>query len=229
MTSVETRPTAQDSGSTFELTSVGARRGIEALYAVGHPESVLAEHLGYSDGYIPWMRRDGHLFPHVSTRECERVAELVSALWLTEGPDRELAKRCLAEGVASFLAWDDINDPTEKPRGLAIGDSSAQNERTYLEAEGEAVVDHVAVQRAISGRLTDGEQLRYVDRLRAVALMHDRGAPLVRMAEAINAEPQGSRWPEVERLLRDLEFVSWARVAPFETWAVWNGQASLFH
>lgn len=97
------------SGAPVDAT--GTRRRIQALVAMGWPQSVLAKELGTTQtGVSAWVRRD-----KVTSETAIAVAELFRRWGMTPGPSQLSRDRARANGWVTGAAWDDIDDPDEKP------------------------------------------------------------------------------------------------------------------
>lgn len=96
------------------VPTIGSRRRLQALQAIGYPMAHLAGELGYSGAASlsplfvrPMMRRD----------LAERVSALYERLSGTPGPSRSARLRASKAGFPPPLAWDgvDIEDPDAEP------------------------------------------------------------------------------------------------------------------
>lgn len=111
--------TTQDSTrpDEYPLTAVGARRRLEALAAIGHPPTDLAELLNLERGAFAFW----HL--EVPPYKYAELARLFSRLELTPGPSKQARTHAAAHGWAPPLAWDEdtIDDPDAEPQGVRPG------------------------------------------------------------------------------------------------------------
>lgn len=139
------------------IPAIGTQRRIQALQAIGWRITDIADALGLATtrGVCAplWqlMKRD-----HVRRSTAERIANLYDRWCMTPGPaanrNRAMAVR---RGWAPPLAWNDIDDPDELPRGLR----ATRPRKTD--------VDPVAVERSLAGRLAASE-LTHAERLEVV-------------------------------------------------------------
>lgn len=101
---------------------LGTRRRLQALAALGWDWTILARHIGCHEEAvrtIVFRRR------YVYAATAERVAEVYEELSMTPRPattsgERNARARAVGKarryGWAPPLAWDDIDDPTERPK-----------------------------------------------------------------------------------------------------------------
>lgn len=102
----------------LSVPSWPSTRRIRALQAIGWPLHLIDQHLGHGDGrdkggpnYV-WnlMARDV-----VRIDTAKKVAALYDRLCMTPGPSNRARLNALAKGWAPPLAWDNIDDPDERP------------------------------------------------------------------------------------------------------------------
>jgi hypothetical protein len=138
------------------IDPTGTVRRIRALYALGWSGSEIGKRIGRSE---EWTR---HIESRtaVSTKTALTVADLYERLCMTI-PDSPYAERvrdmARARGCLPPLAWDNIDDPNERPRVVA---------QRYTPSTD---LDPIAVERAMAGdrvRLTRAERFEVVTRLR---------------------------------------------------------------
>lgn len=134
---------------SLEVPAIGTLRRLQALAAIGHRLQDLDREMGLARGCSSWFLRNTRDVVHRKT--ADRVAELYERLSMTV-PDYPLAERArktaAKKGWAPPLAWDNIDDPNERPKfGIDKGRKS--------------YIDHAAVERRLSGdrsvRLTPEE------------------------------------------------------------------------
>lgn len=150
------------------VPAVGTRRRLQALAAAGWPLSVVSTELGFSPS------RAGHLLtaPVIHRRNADLVRRLFDDWWdkRPRGSALSIARtlqRARAEGWAPAAAWDDIDDPAEKPRGVRRPTVYPVPRRGAGRAP-----DAAAVVRAVRGeRVT----LTWQERREAVAVLTGRG------------------------------------------------------
>lgn len=105
-------------GAALKVPAVGTRRRIQALRALGHSRAEIARAAGYADG-------DSYEYAmHAETITAATAAKIAAAyetlsMRLGSGPKanrlRVLAAR---KGWAPPLAWDNIDNPDEVPKGV---------------------------------------------------------------------------------------------------------------
>lgn len=96
--------------------AVGTRRRLQALHAIGWSWRSLGSRVGMRPLSLSDLAA-GRTVPRVSTEEKVRaVFEEISG---TPGGDTRAASYARRRGWPPPLAWDDIDDPWEKPQGLA--------------------------------------------------------------------------------------------------------------
>lgn len=95
-----------------DVDATGTRRRIQALLAIGYTQALIAAELGVSQRSVSaFTHRD---FVTAETRAA--IAEVYSRWCMTPGPSRLSRDRAKAAGWVPPLAWDDIDDPAEKPQ-----------------------------------------------------------------------------------------------------------------
>lgn len=164
-------------GRTYTVPSIGARRRIQALLAVGWSRPQVAREAGWeSSGALRYVMRSDTM-----TRAThDRIAETYERLCMKTPPNEMVARRVKTwarkGGYAPPLAWDNIDDPNERPdlgsldhdidrvvvsRILAHDASLA---RTATVAERRAVVAAWPGSLAELERMTGWKADRYIDR-----------------------------------------------------------------
>lgn len=102
--------------STY-LPTLGARRRVEALRVLGWPVEAIAREAGWTGGeYTLKVAISGERMKATSFL---RIADAYERLSAKRGPSRFSATRAKNLGFAPPLAWDDIDSPHEKPKGVA--------------------------------------------------------------------------------------------------------------
>lgn len=157
-----------DQHSTETLVdSTGTVRRLRALAAMGHQPIPMAAYLAVSEAEV-WEILDGH-----HTRLPEDVAtfaaEMFSSLWglRIDGAAGDQMRRLARERRwVGPLAWDDIDDVTEKPnrRGLLPLPSDEAGARG-----GNTKIDEIAVENAVLG---EPVRLQHSERLVAIRRLH---------------------------------------------------------
>lgn len=118
------------SGRPRTVPTLGARRRINALQAIGWSAEDLSARLGHSRAWLNMTvnhNRSGVMY----RRNFELIDDLYRELCMTFGPSRITASRAAAKGWAPPLAWDDIDDPNEKPGVRKAGRATPMRERTW--------------------------------------------------------------------------------------------------
>jgi lambda repressor-like predicted transcriptional regulator len=122
-----------------------AQRRIQALMALGHSHERITEFLR------PGLRSHNVLGPNPVTAPYLRantwrdVDRVYSQLMMTPGPSLIARTRAVAKGFMPPLAWEDIDDPHEKPT---------------LKTDHPETIDSIAIERTLNGdwaRLTNPE------------------------------------------------------------------------
>lgn len=136
------------------VPTLGVRRRYEAMLRVGHHSLDIAAAIGVGrGGFLRWMQQDA-----VPAALAAKVEVLYQDLAFRPGSSAATQSRAKMLGYQSAMAWDDIDDPNEKP---------------WVEAEGasrRSEFDHVCVSEALAGRrvwkdLTRDERHHVVRRL----------------------------------------------------------------
>lgn len=122
-----------------KVSALGPQRRIRALQALGWGRDKIAAELGYSNGgSIAYLMRSETMLVATANRIAEVYDRLSMIVPVGAGPDRARtwAKR---HGFAPPLAWDDIDDPSERPN---LGEERRRDllaEWRWLEAAGESI------------------------------------------------------------------------------------------
>ena len=104
-----------------EYTGIGVARRLWALAAMGWPQSVIAERCGTAQTYLAQIST--HPARPVFPATYRRVAAVYAELSMRPGPSSRAKARALRAGWLPPLAWDDIDDPGERPNIEAITDT----------------------------------------------------------------------------------------------------------
>ncbi|MFI7691732.1 hypothetical protein ACIBQ6_21875 [Nonomuraea sp. NPDC049655] len=111
------------------VDSTGTRRKLQALMYMGWSAQVLTERLGMDRSFIRRVMNRSQ----VEGVTARAVQDLFAELSIVGPPVRTRYERASAtraqryareRGWVSALAWDDIDNPKEKPKGLARGEAS---------------------------------------------------------------------------------------------------------
>ena len=135
-----------------QIDGLGTRRRIRALMALGWSTAVLDAELGKARTYTTaLLRRNGPVY--VTT--AQQYAALYERLSMTLPPDETRYQRQFASRARNLarrngwpppFAWDDIDDPNERPQGAR---------RDWHRGPGHDSLDHAVVERLLLGeRLT---------------------------------------------------------------------------
>lgn len=104
------------------VPAVGTARRVQALMAYGWGYAALAERLGCTDSAVAQLARAANRPRGVLRRTAGQVAEVydqLTALPPPSGRSAAYARTAAARnGWASPWAWDDIDDPEERPKGV---------------------------------------------------------------------------------------------------------------
>lgn len=95
------------------IPNVGTRRRIEALQWMGWPLSEIAARLGVTTASVSATKRQ----PRVTVAKADRIDAVYRQLAMSIGPDLKTRTWARKSGYVSPLAWDDIDDPAERPQG----------------------------------------------------------------------------------------------------------------
>lgn len=101
-------------GHRRTVPAVGTARRLQALAAIGWSSSALAAHTGRpSPEIFSWLRRGGG---RVYRTTADWIAGVYDELCMTPRPCGRTRSHALRAGWAPPLAWDDIDDPGERPK-----------------------------------------------------------------------------------------------------------------
>lgn len=100
---------------------IAATRKMQALACMGHPVAAIAE-FGSSRSSLEKIRCRPcrYLAPGVG----EVIDRAWAALWHTPGGSHSAMAAAKRNGWAPPLAWDDIDDPAERPKGVGMARAS---------------------------------------------------------------------------------------------------------
>lgn len=106
-------------GQSHTIPAIGTVRRIQALVRMGWPMPVLSERLGAATPQtIQNLARKPRARIRVAT--AQKIAALYDELAMTPGPSRVSATRARNRGWPAPLAWDDIDNPNERPQGTDV-------------------------------------------------------------------------------------------------------------
>lgn len=150
------------------VDATGTVRRLRALVAIGHSQTELAKRLGVFPTHVSLLIHGKQSC--VTPATYSAVMALFTGLWAhpVQSPagarSRAIAK---AHGWVGPLAWDDIDDPTEKPNLRGVKPRKDPEKKDVVEID----IDEIAVERAMRGeRVT----LTRAERLHAITKLHDR-------------------------------------------------------
>lgn len=145
--------------------STGTARRLQALVAIGYSQTALCQRLGLPSSNLALLIHGKR--PNVWKKTHDRVDALFAQCWsqpiLGESGDR--ARRLAAKhGWVVPLAWDDIDDPAEKP--------NIEGEKVVkVKGKKPVLIDDIAIELALRGekvKLTPAEREIAVRRLHAL-------------------------------------------------------------
>ncbi|MFV8173753.1 hypothetical protein [Mycolicibacterium peregrinum] len=93
------------------MDGTGTSRRIQALVAMGWPQSLIAAELGTAQTAVAAMA----LREKVTAERAIAVRELFGRWAMTPGPSNVSRQRARAKGWVTILGWNDIDDPNEIP------------------------------------------------------------------------------------------------------------------
>ncbi len=115
---------ANKTGVPLMVASLGAHRRIRALQCLGWSASMIAERAGKSESWVGAILRAKRITPatHATVDEIFRALQFTIPQARTKNAKAAVTKTrryAASAGWAPPLAYDDIDDPTETPKGLA--------------------------------------------------------------------------------------------------------------
>lgn len=140
------------------VPALGTIRRLRALVAIGYTSTWLAEELGWKLTVV--LRLTNHRAPesrtvHVDTRD--QVAALFERRCMIPGGNDRSRARARKQGWRPPLAWDDIDNPAEKP------------DQVDPEIRSESYVDPAAVDRCLNGDLPGAHRTVKAEAVRVLA------------------------------------------------------------
>lgn len=94
-----------------DVDATGTARRIQALVAMGWPQSLIAAELGTAQNAVSAMA----LRQKVTAERAIAVRELFGRWAMTPGPSNVSRTRARSKGWVTILGWNDIDDPDETP------------------------------------------------------------------------------------------------------------------
>jgi hypothetical protein len=107
---------------TLRVDPTGTQRRIRALMALGWSTYYIADRLGYTQARV-WELSKGRRWVKPPTYAA--VSRLYEELSMKQGPSDITRSRARRAGHAPPLAWGNIDDPGERPRGVLAAPSEA--------------------------------------------------------------------------------------------------------
>lgn len=101
-------------GEAF-IPATGTRRRLQALAAAGWTMGWVAEQLGVSLAMVSDTALNSE---QVTAARARQIRDIFNAHAYKPGPSDLCRRRSIGKGWAPAAAWDDIDDPTENPRGI---------------------------------------------------------------------------------------------------------------
>lgn len=153
------------------VDALGTHRRLQALVAVGWPIAELARRLGTLPANMSSLMRRRR----VLAAKARAVRDLYEELWDTAPPAVTVYQRRASVGAVRLAAsrgwvppmgWDDIDDPTERPKAAVTGPTT---------------VDLVAVKRALAG---EEVPLNHREVAEAVRIGTGKGMSAAQLADA---------------------------------------------
>ena len=104
-------------GDAVMVPAVGVHRRLQHLALMGWSTSRLAEELGVTQPMVSLLMLGRTRQTHVTT--FERVVRFFSAHWQVDGGSNRAKGYARRNGYVTAAAWDDIDNPRERPKGVA--------------------------------------------------------------------------------------------------------------
>jgi hypothetical protein len=125
-------------GNKF-IPAVGSIRRVQALAAMGWPQVEIAARIGVDQRGLSHMLRQ----QFVTGKTAQKIRRVFDELHMTPGPSRRTMLVARNWGYVTSMAWDDMDDPDEKPnRGVHQKVPFAEQ---YLELRELGYRDHAAM------------------------------------------------------------------------------------
>lgn len=125
-------------GPTELVDATGTRRRIHALMALGHSTPRIGTACALDESTIRTLATRQRITP----RSAQRIARVYDELSMTVGTSTKTRRYAARMGWAPPLAWDDIDDPRERPSGVR---------RPSHSGPGHDDVDESVVDRILAG------------------------------------------------------------------------------
>ena len=153
------------------VNALGARRRVQALYALGHPAQLLSARIGISRYGVALIV--GGQRASISAETDRAVMRVYGDLSMLVGDSSKTRLRARREGWAPPLAWNDIDNPIEVPAGP--------------DREDDSLIDPIAVQRALDGKPVT---LSRAEMVHVAELMTERGETAEQIAALFGVTPR---------------------------------------
>lgn len=101
--------------SALPVSALGSYRRIDALRCMGHTQLSIETQVGLKPYTLTDMRYRGN---RIAARYAARITRVYDELKHIPGPCQATATYAYQQGCAPPLAWDDIDDPNERPIGV---------------------------------------------------------------------------------------------------------------
>lgn len=123
---------------------LGTRRRLQALSRLGWPADDLAARLGHRSARMVRMYLSGSV-KTLNRDTATQIAALYERLSMTVGPNSVVAARAATKGWPGPFAWDDPDNPREKPKDRST--AAARVRRVGPETEDSRRAAHAAWKR----------------------------------------------------------------------------------
>jgi hypothetical protein len=150
----------RSAGRTF-TDGTGTRRRLEALMWMGWSARHIGSHIGWSRGSVGSLLAKLQHGRSVERNTAARIAATYERLSMTPGPSRIAHGKAASANYRPPLAWDNIDDPAERPQLDPLPAQAAD-------------IDTVLVDRAVAGQ-SRASQLTQAERWEAVRILHGFG------------------------------------------------------
>lgn len=98
------------------VPSLGTRRRMEALAVMGWPLAHIGREAGIHGTQVAELMAGRR--KRIPRAQAEAVARIFRRRWMKPGPSQAARTIAARNGWVSALAWNDIDDPEETPKGL---------------------------------------------------------------------------------------------------------------
>lgn len=105
-------------GQTSVARAVGVKRRMQGLMLLGYSLKTMADASGYTRSRLSLLMHTERVSAEVYKRIVAMTRTLVAAGPSTEHYRRQNRARALNRGYTPLFDWEDLDDPTEKPKGV---------------------------------------------------------------------------------------------------------------